>query len=123
MALESGTSISSTFVTLPLEQLRARLSLGKQLGRGAFAVVYSANLDGQPVALKVLMPQYVGGKDEKDTLALKMFFCEVSTQPVSMLPTARPQCLGRPTQRQQCKRENRPPSWYLEAGGVSASRG
>ena len=44
--------------------LAQRLYIEKALGAGAFATVYRAVYDGQPVALKVLQPQHAPSTQE-----------------------------------------------------------
>ncbi|GLC45153.1 hypothetical protein PLESTB_000429700 [Pleodorina starrii] len=57
-----------------LRALSQRLRIGKRLGSGAFAVVHQATYDGQPVALKVLLPGR--GPSSRDDCPVKMFIRE-----------------------------------------------
>lgn len=64
-------SVTSPATAFDLAQ---RLRIGKNLGSGSFAVVYRAEYDGKPVALKVLLPQYL--PSARDDCPVKMFLRE-----------------------------------------------
>ncbi|PNH08763.1 Mitogen-activated protein kinase kinase kinase 9 [Tetrabaena socialis] len=52
-----------------LQSLSGRLTIGKPLGAGAFAIVHRAVYDGQAVALKVLLPQHANAGSPKPDAA------------------------------------------------------